>query len=113
MDVLWAAPEPLNARQVLDQLAARQLAYMTVKTVLDRLTSKQLVVRELEQGGRAMLYRPSAVREAYISELMLEHLASAPDRDAVLLHFAKLVSDREGRTLRDALGGAAGDEARP
>jgi predicted transcriptional regulator len=105
MDVLWAKSEPVSARQVLDELASRRLAYMTVKTVLDRLTSKRLVMREQETDGRAMLYRPSADREAYISELMLEELSSAPDRDAVLLHFARLVSDREGRTLRSALDG--------
>lgn len=104
MEVLWAGPEPqLTARQVLVRLDGRDLAYMTVKTVLDRLSAKKVVIRQVEPGSRAMLYAPAARREAYIAELMLENLSMAVDRGAVLAQFARAVSPAEADTLRGAL----------
>ncbi len=105
MEVLWAAAKPrLAARQVLERLTTgRDLAYMTVKTVLDRLAVKGLVSRQQEDGGRAMLYSAASSREAYIAELMLADLSLADDRDAVLTHFVKVVSPSEAGILRDAL----------
>ena len=52
---LWAAPEGLTPREVLDQLDD-DLAYTTVMTILNRLWNKGLVDRAKE--GRAYRYRP-------------------------------------------------------
>ena len=42
----------------------------------------------------------TASREAYAATLMREALGSAPDPDAVLVHFAESVSPEEAELLR-------------
>ncbi|WP_446224368.1 BlaI/MecI/CopY family transcriptional regulator [Nocardia sp. IBHARD005] len=103
MDTLWAESTALTARAVCAALSARALAYNTVRTVLDRLTAKELVIREPDKASRAMLYRPAATRDAYVAELMLEALRQSGDRDAALVRFAQSVSDPDIETLRAAL----------
>ena len=101
MDVLWDAGEPMSAREVLGELADRELAYTTVMTVLDRLWQKDFVHRS--KGGRAWRYRASASREQYVSQLMLDALALTGDRAGALSHFARAVSAPEAYTLSRAL----------
>ena len=62
MEILWAHPEQgMTVRDVHERLTAkRDLAYTTVMTVLDRLSKKEVVHRELD--GRAWLYRPARTR---------------------------------------------------
>ena len=103
MDTLWARSTAQTARQVCAALPGRALAYSTVRTVLDRLTAKELVLREPDGANRAMLYRAAAPRDAYIAELMLEALRHSGDRDAALVRFAQSVSDPDVATLRAAL----------
>jgi predicted transcriptional regulator len=45
MGVLWARDEPATARTVLRELGDPDLAYATVKTVLERLTGKGVATR--------------------------------------------------------------------
>jgi predicted transcriptional regulator len=101
MDVLWARPEGGSARQVATELADRNLAYTTIKTVLDRLADKGLVTRHPQ--GRAWTYRAVAGRDAFIAELMLQALDMAGDRDAALMRFAGAVTTPEAEVLRRAL----------
>lgn len=101
MDVLWDHGAPLTGRQVLAALTGRELAYTTVVTVLDRLSRKDFVTRELH--GRAWLYRPAAARETYVAQLMLEALSLTGDRAAALTRFAHSVSDPDAEALRRAL----------
>ena len=103
MNTLWSESTALTARQVCSALSDRALAYNTVRTVLDRLAAKELVVREPDTTSRAMLYRPAETRDAYVAELMLEALQQSGDRDAALVHFARSVSDPDIETLRAAL----------
>jgi predicted transcriptional regulator len=103
MDVLWQHDEPLRVREVLAELAPRRtLAYTTVMTVLDNLHRKGWVTRELD--GRAFLYRPVASREVVTARALRDLLDASEDVDAVLLHFARSVSEHESAVLRDALG---------
>jgi predicted transcriptional regulator len=104
MEVLWQRQRPTTARDVARALAARDLAYTTVLTVLDRLAKKDFVQRE--RVGRAWSYTPAATREAYITQLMLEALDLTGDRDAALVRFARSVSSTEAETLRQALATA-------
>jgi predicted transcriptional regulator len=104
MEVLWQRQRPTTARDVAQALAARDLAYTTVLTVLDRLAKKGFVQRE--RVGRAWSYTPAAPREAYITQLMLEALNLTGDRDAALVRFARSVSTTEAETLRRALAAA-------
>lgn len=102
MDVLWQAEAPLKVRDVLDRLdTGRPFAYTTVMTVLDNLHRKSWVSRELD--GRAYRYRPSRSRADAAVRALRAVLDSSADPEAVLLHFARSVSERESDVLRKAL----------
>lgn len=102
MDVLWSAANPLSVREVLTELNKdRALAYTTVLTVLDNLHRKGWVQRA--KRGRAFLYRASQSREEAAAQALRELLDATTDSAAVLLHFAKTVSESESAALRAAL----------
>lgn len=104
MDVLWRATEPLKVRDVLDRLdTGRPLAYTTVMTVLDNLHRKAWVHRELD--GRAYQYQPACSRAEASARALRAVLDSSGDPEAVLLHFARSVSEQESDVLRKALRG--------
>jgi predicted transcriptional regulator len=108
LGVLWDAPGPLAARDVLAGLARRdgeprELAVTTVLTVLDRLGRKGLVRRE--RSGRAHLYQAAVSRADYVADLMVEALGQAPDRGAALTRFLGSVGPADADHLRRALGG--------
>jgi predicted transcriptional regulator len=102
MDVLWKATEPMKVRAVLDEVNQdRNLAYTTVMTVLNNLHRKDWVDRELE--NRAYLYRAVTTREEATAQSLREVLDSADDRESVLLHFVRTVTEEESDILRRAL----------
>ncbi len=75
MDVLWRSAAPTSVRDVHEALRAdRDIAYTTVMTVLDRLSKKNVVTRQLD--GRAWLYTPTHTRvdlyELAIRDIMAE-----------------------------------------
>ena len=75
MDLLWSSSAPLSVADVHSLLSAeRELAYTTVMTVLDRLSKKNVVTRQLD--GRAWLYTPTHTRvdlyELAIRDIMAE-----------------------------------------
>jgi predicted transcriptional regulator len=104
MDVLWASPEPLTARQVAGGLTSRALALTTVLTVLSRLEAKGYLRRT--RDGRAHHYEPTASREDHVAVLMHEVLGAAADRTAALARFAGQVSREEAEALQSALAEA-------
>lgn len=101
MEALWEADEAISARAVQAACAEHDLAYTTVRTVLNRLAEKGLVRRV--QADRAWLYEPVASREAFIAELMLQALELTGDREAALAAFARVVKPSEAEALRQAL----------
>jgi len=101
MTALWAQPEPVTARAVLRAIGDPELAYTTVKTVLERLTRKQVVTRV--SIDRAWRYSPAASRDDYVAELMLRALDGTGDRDGALVRFARAVSPADAEVLRAAL----------
>ncbi|MBG0827611.1 BlaI/MecI/CopY family transcriptional regulator [Planomonospora sp. ID67723] len=101
MDVIWAQPSAVTAREVGRLIAERDLAPTTVMTVLDRLTRKGFLKRT--RDGRAWRYEPQESRDGYIAELMLEALDLTGDRSAALTRFAQAVSGPEAEILRRAL----------
>lgn len=102
MNILWDASAPLTVRGVIDELGARDPAYTTVMTVLDRLGAKKMVRRE--RDGRAFRYAPALSRDAATSELLHAALDQAgTDRTAALVHFARTVDPAEAQALRAAL----------
>jgi predicted transcriptional regulator len=110
MTALWRHTEPVNARTVLRTIADPELAYSTVKTVLERLTRKQVVTRVIVD--RTWHYTAAGTRDDYVAELMLAALDSTGDRDGALVRFAQVVSPADADVLRAALppGGDAASE---
>jgi predicted transcriptional regulator len=95
LKVLWVRGEATvgEVRQELDK--ARQLAYTTVMTMLERLARKGVVTRRKKGRGyryRAALSREAARRQALDSLLknffdnsppeLLRHIQSAPETEA-------------------------------
>jgi predicted transcriptional regulator len=101
MNALWAHPEPVTARVVLRAIGDPDLAYTTVRTVLERLARKQVVTRV--SIDRTWHYSPAASRDDHIAELMLRALDRTGDRDGALARFARAVSPADARVLRAAL----------
>ena len=90
MTQLWGSAEPLSVRQVHERLRARDLAYTTVMTVLDRLAKKGVVTRE--RDGRAWLYAPVQTREQMTAGVMLDALS---DTRAVVRGYRRTSLDDE------------------
>ena len=110
MDLMWSRSDPASVREILVGLQPeRELAYMTVKTVMDTLHRKGLLMRE--HDGRAFRYRPTRTREQYTAAHMGEVLASGNDRRATLLHFLEQIPAEDLTQLREALNQAAGPPA--
>ncbi len=101
MDVLWSATGPLTARQVADLLASRDLAYTTWLTVLNRLTTKGLLVRDAAE--RAHTYAAASTRADHTAVLMRDALGQAGDRQAALARFAEAITPAEADALRRVL----------
>lgn len=101
MTVLWRRSEPMTARSVLRDVGDPDLAYTTVKTVLERLTRKGIATRVNVEG--TWHYSAAGTRDDYIAELMLAALDRTGDRDSALVRFARAVSTADADVLRAAL----------
>ncbi|MEV5035016.1 BlaI/MecI/CopY family transcriptional regulator [Sphingobium sp. LMC3-1-1.1] len=65
MEALWARA-PQTAADVAERVAAgRDWSVQTVKTLLSRLMSKDIIAAD--QDGRRFLYRPLVAREEYVA----------------------------------------------
>lgn len=77
MDALWRRSAPTSVRDVHAELAAqREIAYTTVMTVLDRLSKKGIVVRQLD--GRAWFYEPAHSRVELYARAIEDILGDLP-----------------------------------
>ncbi|MFC0358835.1 MULTISPECIES: BlaI/MecI/CopY family transcriptional regulator [Kytococcus] len=108
MDHLWdhEAPQPtgFTVRDVHETLgAARDIAYTTVMTVMDRLSRKGFLDRTKQ--GRAYAYNPATSREGFVARLMSETLGELrpTDRRAAVLAFVDDAGAEDVDALREAL----------
>jgi predicted transcriptional regulator len=102
MDVLWRTDDTVKVRDVLERLdTGKTLAYTTVMTVLDNLHRKAWVSRE--RDGKAYRYRPAVSREEAASRALRAIVETSGDAEAVLMHFAESISERDSEVLRKAL----------
>lgn len=105
MELLWTTGGAgLTVREVHDQIGVdRGLAYTTLMTVLDRMSKKDLVERELD--GRAWRYTAAYSREQLTSETLHHTLGelAGPERRSALLHFLDESSPQVIDELRGAL----------
>lgn len=108
MEVVWRHA-PVTAREVCDRMSgARERAYTTIMTTLDRLHRKRLLTRE--KDGLAWRYRAALTRaeferataDALVAGILQAHgdvgLAAFVDAasvdDALLDRLARLVAER-------------------
>lgn len=98
MDHAWKRAGPLTVREVVDSVGARHgLAYTTVMTVMERLSSKGFLLRR--KVGRAYLYEPRLSRDDYSAALVRSVLAASGDRRSVLLGFVRSVKEEDLKEL--------------
>lgn len=98
---LWAAGGPLTPAAVQDQVGGN-LAYTTVKTILDRLHDKKLLTRVRE--GKAYAYTPVVEQADLAAEAMRAALEGSSDRPAVLSKFLGEISADDAAVIRELLG---------
>lgn len=98
--VLWAAPGPLTARRVQEDLPM-PLARTTVATLLARLYEKGAVVRE--RAGRGYAYAAAQDRQGLTARRMHRELDRDADREVVLARFVSQLGPEDERILRDLL----------
>jgi predicted transcriptional regulator len=110
LERLWAAEEPLGARELAAMLPGPPRSYNTVVTVLTRLVGKGLVERSGD--GRRYRYRPAGNPDQLTAQAIERLLAAAGDRRAVLAH---LVSGTQDPGLLADLAAILrdGDQGRP
>ncbi|WP_374118389.1 BlaI/MecI/CopY family transcriptional regulator [Streptomyces sp. 8L] len=98
--VLWAAPGPLTARRVQEDLPM-PLARTTVATLLARLYEKGAVVRE--RAGRGYAYAAAQDRQGLTARRMHRELDRDADREVVLARFVSQLGPEDERILRELL----------
>jgi predicted transcriptional regulator len=89
MDAVWAAPDQVSVREVLDALNRRRsqpLAYTTVMTVMNRLTTKNVLRRHGER--RSYVYEATATDAAGIAVREVIQTYG----DAAVAHFVDVAS---------------------
>ena len=94
MGIYWRQGSA-TVREVVDELnrGRRRLAYTTVLTLVTRLWSRGLLVREAE--GRGFRYRPAKTREEFLRELSDELI------DRLLADFGEIAVALLGERLED------------
>lgn len=103
--ILWSAPEPLSARDIMSRFPDQQAvpALTTMLTVLDRLDKKHTVLRTPSATG-GWQFAAATSEPTHTAEAMSTALLSSSDRSAALLRFAGTLTEKDVATLRDALG---------
>src|SRR5690349_7330871 len=101
---LWASPVPLTPAAVQAEVGA-DLAYTTVKTILDRLHEKGMLTRVRE--GKAYAYSPVVEQADLAAEAMRAALEGSSDRPAVLSKFLGEISAADAEVIRELLGEAS------
>ena len=88
---LWATPGDLDARELHEALAERQITLSTVQATVERLHRKGLVGRS--KLGRAYRYRAAVTRGGLIGALIrdLSRQLAAGELDPVVSGFMELV----------------------
>ena len=106
--VLHDAETALTAADVLGRLGAGQLAYSTVRTVLNRACDKGLATRTRRDGdgGRGYVYAHADREPCLVARRMVQALTqSQADPDAILAQFADSLSARDRQLLLALLAG--------
>lgn len=101
LEALRTLDRPLTGRELTTQVGTPVPAVTTILTVLNRMESKGLVVKQ--PGDGAMMFSAAQSSEENAAETMRAAFASASDREAVLLQFAGGLDGGDVDVLRRAL----------
>lgn len=101
--LLRDSTEPLTAAEIRAAITDPVPAHTTVLTVLDRLVRKGEVERG-DDRARGVGFRAVHTEDEHATTSMLDVLAEARDRDAVLMAFAGQLDESDLDVLRRALG---------
>lgn len=113
MEEVWRRDGEVTVRDVLEALNKRsrkQRAYTTLMTIMSRLHTKALLLRELR--GKTHFYRPALTRAQYADARAQAEVESlvADYGDVALVHFARQV-DALGPKAARRLRRLAGEDA--
>ena len=98
MDHVWTQGDPVTVREMFDSVGVRNnLAYTTVMTVMERLSTKGFLVGG--KVGRAYSYKARLSRDDYSAALVRSVLAASKDRRSVLLGFVRSVKEDDLKEL--------------
>ena len=102
--ILWAADEPLTAKQIRASFGEDEgvPAITTLLTVLDRLGASGLVERTPSATGESV-FAASAPESQFTADAMIAALLNADDSSAALMRFAGELDDGHLEILRKAL----------
>lgn len=110
--ILWAAAQPLGARDIQARFTGHIPAYTTLMTALERLQNKGDVVR-VDDGTRRVRFQAARSGDEHVGRSMLTALSRAEDRRAALLQFAGNLDEHDLDLLRCALSqGRQGNSAK-
>lgn len=117
LDLMWTKGEA-SAPQIHESIKKRKnVAYSTVKTIIDRLEQKRAIERSSKQG-RTIFYRPVLQQEAYSKPLitdflrrvlggktrpMINHLFSEEALDSDDIEHIELLLEKRKRELKGQL----------
>lgn len=102
MAALWRHDAPLTAREIQAAISDPTPAITTVLTILERLRTKGLVLRE-EATGSTYRFAAAKSESEDAVEKMLTSLTATEDRAAALVQLAGNLDARDADTLRQAL----------
>lgn len=100
--LLWASGDPMTAATLREKFPeAERPALTTLLTVLSRLETEELVLRE--HHGRGSVFSATRPQAVHLAGQMSDVLGGAADRGAVLQQFAGGLSERDLALLRAAI----------
>jgi predicted transcriptional regulator len=107
LKLLWASPEPLDARTVHEALASRRLTLSTVQATLERLHRKHLLTRM--KVSRAYFYAAAMTRENLIGSLIRDVASriTEGELEPVISGFVDLLGTSEPELLDQLQSSAA------
>ena len=115
MSVVWSTPDPNTVGEVHAALPTEpKIAYTTVKTTLERLASKGILIQE--KAGKAYLYQAALGEEELERRIVTETLDKLVEQfpQAVASFFVQPSPDIDQEKLellRDAIARKRGEDA--
>jgi len=93
MDILWQQG-PHTARQVMEKLSHKQLAYSTIITLLQRMENKGALTSRKGDVGKALIFEP-AVKPGQVQKQAVKSLLQRYFQNDPITVFSTLVETKK------------------